>query len=241
MSYIASVSWGKDSLCMLLELIERDYPLDEVVFFDTGMEFQAIYDTRDKVLPLLAEKGIIYTELKPEHPFEWTMFEKPVNGIKNGFHHGYSWCGGMARWGTTEKLKALDQYCGDNIVYVGIAHDETERLAKERKPNKRFPLAEWGIHEGMALIRCYQKGFWWQEGNEFLYGLLDRVSCWCCTNKNLKELRRYYHYLPEYWERLKVLQNQTDRPMKGHGKSVFELEERFKREARACRSKNDEQ
>lgn len=44
MSYaIASVSWGKDSLAMLHGLIERDMPLDEVVFYDTGMEFDAIY------------------------------------------------------------------------------------------------------------------------------------------------------------------------------------------------------
>ena len=47
MYHIASVSWGKDSLAMLLTLIAKGYPLDEVVFYDTGMEFQAIYDTRD--------------------------------------------------------------------------------------------------------------------------------------------------------------------------------------------------
>lgn len=90
--YIASVSWGKDSLCMLLMIIEKGLPLDEVVFYDTGMEFQAIYDTRDKVLPLLAERGIAYTELHPERPFVYDMFEKPVNG-PNGEHCGYSWCG----------------------------------------------------------------------------------------------------------------------------------------------------
>lgn len=55
--YYASVSFGKDSLAMLLILIEKQYPLDEVVFYDTGMEFQAIYDTRDKVLPLLQKKA----------------------------------------------------------------------------------------------------------------------------------------------------------------------------------------
>lgn len=40
---IASVSRGKDSLAMLHGLIERGMPLDEVVFYDTGMEFDAIY------------------------------------------------------------------------------------------------------------------------------------------------------------------------------------------------------
>lgn len=33
MKHIASVSFGKDSLAMLLKLIEENKPLDEVVFF----------------------------------------------------------------------------------------------------------------------------------------------------------------------------------------------------------------
>ena len=53
MKYYASVSFGKDSLAMLFMLIEKGYQLDEVVFYDTGMEFQAIYNTRDAVLPIL--------------------------------------------------------------------------------------------------------------------------------------------------------------------------------------------
>ena len=32
--YIASCSFGKDSLAMILRLIEENKPLDEVVFFD---------------------------------------------------------------------------------------------------------------------------------------------------------------------------------------------------------------
>ena len=34
MRFIASVSFGKDSLAMLLMLIEKEYPLNEVVFYD---------------------------------------------------------------------------------------------------------------------------------------------------------------------------------------------------------------
>ena len=60
MYYIASCSFGKDSLAMVLRLIEENRPLDEVVFYDTGMEFQAIYNVRDKLLPLLAEKCFRY-------------------------------------------------------------------------------------------------------------------------------------------------------------------------------------
>lgn len=56
--YIASCSFGKDSLAMVLMLIEKGYPLDEVVFYDTGMEFKAIYDVRDKVVPMLKHTAL---------------------------------------------------------------------------------------------------------------------------------------------------------------------------------------
>lgn len=88
------MSFGKDSLAMLLRLLEENKPLDEVVFYDTGMEFKAIYNIRDKVIELLKEKNIKFTELKPKCDFEYCMFEKPVKVGKPNEHKGYSWCGG---------------------------------------------------------------------------------------------------------------------------------------------------
>ena len=229
MKYIASVSFGKDSLAMLLRLIEEKKPLDEVVFYDTGMEFECIYKIRDKVKSLLKKHNIKYTELKPKEPFEYTMFEKPVKKRNGTISKGYSWCGGRCRWGTTEKLKVIEKYCKGNYEYVGIAIDEPQRLNKERKGNKLFPLAEWEMTEKDCLQYCYDKGFNWLEDGIELYSILDRVSCWCCCNKNLKELKNYFLYLPEYWNRLKELQKKTNRPMKYNKYSVFDLEDRFKK------------
>lgn len=231
--YVASVSFGKDSLAMLLLILEKGLPLHEVVFYDTGMEFQAIYSIRDRILPILEEHGVKYTELHPPHPFLFDMLEKPVNSKKNGLHYGYSWCGGCARWGTATKTAALDSHArkaGKNVVqYVGIAADEPKRL-RRLEENKVAPLADWGITEADALRLCYEGGYFWEENGFRLYDILDRVSCWCCANKNLKELRNIYTHLPEYWNRLKEIQARTDRPMKGEGKSVFDLEERFRKE-----------
>lgn len=232
MKYIASVSFGKDSLAMLLKLIELKQPLDEVVFYDTGMEFETIYKLRDKILPLLQQNNITYTELKPKCDFCYKMFEKPVNVGKPNEHKGYSWCGGMCRWGTAEKLQALEKYCKGHYEYVGIAVDEPKRLAKERKGNKLFPLAEWNMTEKDCLKYCYDKGYSWVEDDVELYSILDRVSCWCCGNKNLKELKNYYLFLPNYWEKLKQLQLRTNRPFKYNKYTIFDLEKKFKAEVR---------
>lgn len=208
--HIASVSFGKDSLAMLHLLMGSEKSLDEVVFYDTGAEFDCIYYERDSMLPELERFGIKYVELKPKEPFFYQMFAHPVHkrGTGEVHKHGYGWCGGSCRWGTTYKTAALDRYAKENdaIVYVGIAADETDRIEKERADWKQMPLVEWGKTEADCLFECYSRGHEWLEDGVCLYDVLDRVSCWCCRNKNMKELRAIHDNLPRYWERLEGLE-----------------------------------
>lgn len=225
---IASVSFGKDSLAMLLKCLDTEiFKVDEVVYYDTGMEFEAIYKIRDRVKEILAQKGIKYTELKPKQSFIYRMFEKVVKHRDGTQSKGYSWCGGACRWGTTYKIAAIDRYCKDSIQLVGIAYDEPQRLKKLNKsPNKVAPLVSLKMTEKDCLQYCYDKGFYWKESGVRLYDILDRVSCWCCANKNLKELANYKKHLPKYWEKLKELQKMTDRPFKSN-KSIFDIDKKL--------------
>lgn len=223
MKYIASCSFDKDSLAMVLRLIEEHKPLDEILFYDTGMEFECIYNNLEKLKKIT---NIPITILKPNYDFQYAMFDKPINVGKPNEHKGYSWCGGRCRWGTTHKLQAIEKYTNGCCEYVGIASDELQRIAKERKPTKIMPLVEWGMTEKDCLEYCYQRGWNWNEDGIELYSILDRVSCWCCANKNLKELKAYYKYLPTYWNKLKELQSKTNRPFKKN-KSIFDLEKQF--------------
>ena len=141
---------------------------------------------------------------------------------------------GGCRWATGYKTAAIERFKknqrGTVVDYVGIACDELHRAEKNADPNKRFPLIEWGMSEADCLSYCYDTGFRWVEGDIELYDILDRVSCWCCKNKNLKELRNIYQYLPDYWQRLRDLQSKIPMPMKGEGKSIFDLEKGFSAE-----------
>ena len=228
--YIASCSWGKDSTAMVLKLVELGEPLDEVIFYDTGMEFTAIYNIRDNVLPILKENGIKYIELKPDNSFLYDMLVRPKVKRKTKQEvYGDEWCG-KCRWQTFIKQRICNKYTGtDNIVYVGIAYDEPKRLRNLDK-YKRSPLAKWEMTEQDCLEYCFSKGIHWYEDGIELYDILDRVSCWCCQNSNLKELKNMYLYLPQYWRMLKGLQSRIDAPFKGSGKSIFDLEERFRKE-----------
>lgn len=66
MAFYASVSFGKDSLAMLLLLLEERMPLDEVIFYNSGMEFQAIHVIRGRMKPVPAQRGVRFMEVKPD-------------------------------------------------------------------------------------------------------------------------------------------------------------------------------
>lgn len=230
--YIASCSFGKDSLAMVLRLIEKDYPLDEVIFFDTGMEFQAIYNNVVKLSKILLDKKIKFSILKDKHSFEFNAFQREVHKKDGTTKYGYDWCGGMRRWGTAGKLSAINRHYkenyGDEVVveYVGIAVDERDRVEKyhlkRTKSVKLYPLVEWGMTEQDCLNYCYSNGWNWQENGIDLYEILDRVSCWCCANKNQKEIKNIMMYIPEYWERIKVYEKKCGVSYKKKGTEYFE-------------------
>lgn len=93
--------------------------------------------------------------------------------------------------------KSISDKTTENIF--GIATDETKRIEKERNEHKLLPLVDWGMTEQDCLEYCYRKGFFWEENGVQLYDVLDRVSCWCCANKNKKELENMRVFLPNYY------------------------------------------
>lgn len=217
---------------MVLLLIEKKYPLDEVIFYDTEMEFQAIYNNKIKMEKILLEKNIKFTVLKDSLPFEYRAFEKEVRTRSGSVKKGYNWCGGIVRWGTSGKLSAINKHYKENygdeliIEYIGVASDEPQRIEKYRskrnKTVKIYPLAEWNMTEQDCLDYCYSNRWDWNENGVELYEILQRVSCWCCANKNQKEIRNIMTYLPEYWEKIRRYEDRCLIPYKGKGCEYFE-------------------
>ncbi|MDQ0361627.1 phosphoadenosine phosphosulfate reductase domain-containing protein [Breznakia pachnodae] len=228
MRHIVQFSGGKDSTAMLNLMIEKGMPIDEVVFFDTTWEFDAVYENIKQHKMKCETLGIKFTTIKSEHTFDYLAFEKDVRKRDGTHQKGYSWCGGLARWGTSEKIRNLEKYCRGNIEYIGFAHDEQQRIVKKRKGIKVFPLNDWEMTEADALNHCYKNGIEYIEEGFRLYDLLDRASCFCCGNKNLKELRNMYNHLPDYWDRLKSMQCRTSRLYRKVG--IHQLEHRFEKE-----------
>ena len=107
MKYIVSVSFGKDSLAMLLKLLEENKQIDEVLFFDTGMEFSCIYNIMIRVETILREREISFTRLKADKDFLYYMFDHEINHRDRTKSCGYKWCGGRCRWFTSKKTQVI--------------------------------------------------------------------------------------------------------------------------------------
>ena len=221
--HIVSLSGGKDSTAMLLRMLDEGWPVDEVIFCDTGLEFEAMYQHIDKLEQRI---GMQITRLKADKPFEYYFLEhspkrkNPVLADKKGF----SWAGPRNRWCTAIlKTRLIDRHLKELskeheiIQYIGIAADEPQRVR-----DLRYPLVEWGMTEADCLAYCKERGFDWNG----LYDIFSRVSCWCCPLQSYDELRKLRRHFPDKWEQLRAWDRQTWRTFVKHY-SVEQLERRF--------------
>lgn len=224
MKHIVSFSGGKDSTAMLLRMLEENMPVDEILFCDTGKDFPDMLFHIEKVDEYIKKnynKSI--TKLKDEKSFDYYMFEHEKTRGKNKGKKGYGWATMRCRWCTTIlKNNVIHRYLSNHKdegyeEYIGIAYDEQERIK-----DKNYPLADWKMTEKDCLEYCYNKGFDWNG----LYEHFDRLSCWCCPLKNLKELKILYKYYPELWQELKEMDKKSYNKFK-YNYSVEDLDKKF--------------
>lgn len=231
--HVVSFSGGKDSTAMLLRMIEEGYPVDIILFCDTGLEFPEMYEHIDevekyigrKITRLKSDKDFMY--LATEHKYTVRSTRKPE--LKpGGIATGYGYPTVFSRWCTRAlKNDVVDKYLRglksqyDVVEYVGIAYDESRRIRE-----KTYPLVNWKMTETDCLRYCCDRGF--DFGG--LYEIWDRVSCWCCPLQSLDDFRKLKTHKPELWDKLKEMDrkiSKTLRPNIQHTKSLTDIERRF--------------
>ena len=150
MRHIVSFSGGKDSTAMLHWLLGKEWPVDEIVFMDTGWEFPQMLEHIDEVEEKVGREIV---RLHPKKSFEHWMLHQPViarKGPMKGKVHriGHGWPSMLRRWCTRQKINALENYfktLGECERYIGIAIDESHRAHKKKELYiKRYPLIERG-------------------------------------------------------------------------------------------------
>ena len=221
--HVVSLSGGKDSTAMLLRMLEEGWPVDIILFCDTGLEFDGLYHHIDRLEQYI---GRPITRLKAPYSFEeiFPNYTPNRNNPELVGKQGLSWPGPRGRWCTAMlKTRVIKKYLTQLakeytvIQYVGIAADEPDRVY-----TYRYPLVEWGMTEADCLAYCKERGFDWDG----LYDIFHRVSCWLCPLQSLDELRKLRHHFPDKWTYLMDLDSHTWRSfLKNY--TVAQLETRF--------------
>lgn len=231
--YIASCSFGKDSIATILLALEHGEPLDKVVFsevmFDnekgiSGEVPEHIEWVYNIAIPRLESMGVKVDIVRSKLDYISLCNKVLKSGKKVGQKYGCQNC--RPCYANSDlKIAPIRSYLSrmrkdyDIVQYVGIAIDEPIRLVRLEGTDKISLLAKYGYTEQMAMDKC-------REYNLVspLYSMGYRGGCWFCFNANIQ---RYIHIrknYPEYWQALKKLYYETNSTHFKYNKTLQEVE-----------------
>ena len=245
MKYIASCSFGKDSLAAIVCRAERGQPVDEAVYcrimFDdeTSAELPEHEDwICNHATPLLDSRyGIKTAIVESERSYTDYFYSRYQKGNKIGQIYGFPllmgpWCNDRLK---IRPIKKWQKQAGEYTSIIGIAADEEKRIAKKTSQNSVLPLVDYGITEAEAFDICKKADLLSPAYN----GGRARLGCWFCHNQRIGELRRLRSEHPLLWKKLMELDRDSPVTFKP-GKTLREYDERFQCEDLAITAEIDE-
>ena len=237
MSYIASISYGKDSLKMLDVIKSRGLPLDRIITFDIWAtddipaEFPEVTVFKKKMDDYIKEKyGIEVEHLCARYKdgskvtYEKEFYRVVTAGYRKGTIVGFpfqmgAWCNSRLKMGA--RVGAINT--GD-IEYIGIAYDEKKRH-KIISETKVAPLVDFGIDEDLCGLYCKYEGILSPT-----YESSYRDGCWFCDNQGLDQLRILRKKHPNLWALLLKWDKDSPVTFKADGHTVHDYDRRFEQE-----------
>lgn len=239
MKYIASCSFGKDSVAQIILAYLNKEPLDQVVYcevmFDNENNISGeLPEHRDFIYNVAIPKiekdfGYKVVVVKSEKDFlqEFnTIIKKGKNAGKiRAFPIGWKCC--INRDCKVSPIHKFYKTLNDELqIYIGIASDEPERLERLKK-NESSLLNKYGYTEEMAYNLCKSYGLL-----SPIYNVSKRNGCWFCPNQRKCELQNLYdkhralfdklvqlHFTPnkasEHWNRSSTILEIKDKLSKG--------------------------
>lgn len=231
-TYIASCSFGKDSIATILLALENNEPLDRVVFAEVMFDhsrgisgeipehIEWVYST---AIPKLEAMGVKVDVVRAERDYLY-FFQ---NTLGRGRHKGkiYSFpIAGMCVINRDCKINPIRKYLkqfDDVVQYIGIAKDERSRLDRLDGVSKISLLDKYGYTEAMARAKAEEYGLL-----SPIYESSFRNGCWFCPNCSIKQFGRFRKAHPDLWGELVRLSHTPNLCSYGfkYGKTVQDVE-----------------
>lgn len=216
MKYIASCSFGKDSVATILLAREHNEPLDEIVYcevmFDENISGE-LPEHRDFIynvaIPKFESWGYKVTVLRSDKTYSslfLSTYAKSKTLERNGKKYGFPLSLGC--WVNSKcKIPPISNYWknqeGEYTQYIGIALDEPKRLDRLSGTNRVSLLEKYGYTEEMAKKKCIEYGLL-----SPIYEFTNRNGCWFCMHQKRKELRHFRDNHKDLWEKWLSMANE---------------------------------
>jgi len=241
--YIATISGGKDSVTMCDLLLKNGYPVDYIIFNDTLLEHEEMYDYIDKIEEYINaryKKSII--RLKPIKKPNDVIFRKVKR--KSSDWYGqikgiFSPVMGFCEWRTESKIAPLDRFLkkegiSNYKIYIGFTTDEKHRINRNDE-TKLYPLVD---NFKMSETNC-KEYLINQEMENPLYRHFNRTGCKYCPAQSKKDKFTIWKHYPKVWEEMRLIENMLrDLEKSGEkviynnwhlGETIEEMQEEFKK------------
>lgn len=211
MKYIASCSFGKDSIATIILAHLHNEPLDLIVYsevmFDENISGENplhrdfIYNV---AIPTFEKWGYQVKVLRSNKmnylKSFFTIVKKARTTERNGKYRGFLVPFGCVMNSNCKVQPIKDFFKSQNMAevtqYIGIALDEPKRLER-LKGNKISLLQKYKYTEKMAYKLCEEYGLL-----SPIYAHFPRGGCWFCPNARDKELMFIKTQHPFLWKRL---------------------------------------
>jgi len=208
--YVSMLSGGRDSTAMTLMLLEKGEPLDYIVFCDTGLEHDLMYEYVDKLDAFFQRKyNMKITRLHPARDYETYIKEPRKKGDNVGKTRGTPSVIDMCFWRVEAKREPVIRWIKklglENVIqYNGFVYGEQERV-NNMPDNVKAPLYDWKLKE--IDVQRYL------EDNEMenpLYKDFSRTGCACCGKNKLDDKFIVYEKYPDKWDFMKRIEKELN-------------------------------
>lgn len=237
MKHVVFLSFGKDSMAQLLEMLRLGMQVDDVVYVDIRYtkELSGEHPKMAEWLPyaekiLLNRFGVKVTHITADAPFKEHFYRAKAKGNHVGDLYGFpyivgAWCNSRLKIDVIKRY--INQQQEEVCEYVGIAYDEPiryERLKQKEtaKVKYRSILYELGITEQRAFEICKQ--------NNLLSPMYDgggyRGGCWFCVKQCYADIYDLWKNYPDYFNELKTIERDSRNSFKPSCR-LAEIETRF--------------
>ena len=218
------LSGGQDSTAMTLRLLELGYPVDYVVFSDTTLEFDEMYEYIDKLDVFFQRKyGIAITRLKPKASYEQWVFGEITRGEGEGTIRGVPAITSMCYWRREAKempfkrwVKDIGLKDGEYKIYVGYTYREYERWKNNDTYSNISPLVEWKWNE--PEVQQYLKENMMENK---LYRHFERTGCAICQKQSLEAKYQLYKNYNQKWQKMIDIEDHLVLKRRERGEKIY--------------------